>query len=110
MVCDSESGSVDHGPLFDNVLREHKLPGPFSSVASFHSWLSRILDQYHPGSTISYDYFRPLLTDETSVKFTHGDIHRHNILVSLSKPSEVICIVDWAHSGWYPEYWEYFKA
>lgn len=41
------------------------------------------------------------------VRFTHGDLGPQNILV---RGSEVVAIIDWECSGWYPEYWEYTKA
>ena len=31
-------------------------------------------------------------------------------MISDTKPARVLAIVDWAQSGWYPDYWEYCKA
>jgi hypothetical protein len=39
--------------------------------------------------------------------FTHADLNRRNIMV---RDGRVVAIIDWAYSGWYPEYWEYTKA
>jgi hypothetical protein len=39
--------------------------------------------------------------------FTHADLDPRNILVSHGR---VVAILDWAYSGWYPEYWEFTKA
>ncbi|KAG6040780.1 hypothetical protein E4U41_007049 [Claviceps citrina] len=39
--------------------------------------------------------------------FTHADLAARNIMV---KDGHVAAIIDWAFSGWYPEYWEFTKA
>jgi phosphotransferase family enzyme len=39
--------------------------------------------------------------------FTHADLNPRNIMV---RNGRVVAIIDWAYSGWYPEYWEYTKA
>ena len=44
------------------------------------------------------------------IKMTHADLHRENIIISSTKPSRVLAIVDWEQAGWYPDYWEYCKA
>lgn len=42
------------------------------------------------------------------VKFTHGDLKRHNILVD--NEGHVTGFIDWESAGWYPEFWEYTTA
>lgn len=44
------------------------------------------------------------------IKFTHGDLHRSNVIVSRESPSHVVALVDWHQAGWLPEYWEDRKA
>jgi aminoglycoside phosphotransferase (APT) family kinase protein len=39
--------------------------------------------------------------------FTHADLAPRNIIV---RHGRVVAIIDWAFSGWYPEYWEFTKA
>jgi hypothetical protein len=39
------------------------------------------------------------------VKFTHGDIKHHNILVD--EEGHMTGLLDWESAGWYPEFWEY---
>lgn len=39
--------------------------------------------------------------------FTHADLVPRNIIV---RDGRVVAIIDWAFSGWYPEYWEFTKA
>jgi hypothetical protein len=50
------------------------------------------------------------LPDDGQITFTHEDLHRANIMVSLQGPIEILAIIDWGQSGWYPDYWEYCKA
>ncbi|TVY41510.1 hypothetical protein LOCC1_G006535 [Lachnellula occidentalis] len=42
------------------------------------------------------------------VKFTHGDIKHHNILVD--EEGHITGFLDWESAGWYPEFWEYTTA
>lgn len=42
------------------------------------------------------------------VKFTHGDIKHHNILVD--EDGHITGLLDWESAGWYPEFWEYTTA
>lgn len=60
--------------------------------------------------SVPIEPFREDLPDDSIIKFTHGDLHRSNIVVSSSKPYYVVGIVDWEQSGWFPEYWEECKA
>ncbi|TVY15058.1 hypothetical protein LARI1_G007031 [Lachnellula arida] len=39
------------------------------------------------------------------VKFTHGDLKHHNILVD--EQGHITGFLDWEAAGWYPEFWEY---
>ncbi|EFW20440.1 conserved hypothetical protein [Coccidioides posadasii str. Silveira] len=45
-----------------------------------------------------------------AIKFTHADLHRHNIIVSKTLPPQIVAIIDWEQAGWYPEYWAWCKA
>lgn len=55
---------------------------------------------------------RSLLLDDVSITFTHGDLHRSNIIVSPEGEGalRVLAIIDWHQSGWFPAYWESCKA
>ncbi|KAJ6790085.1 hypothetical protein PWT90_02089 [Aphanocladium album] len=46
-------------------------------------------------------------TAHYETKFTHADLGARNIIV---RGDNIAAIVDWAYSGWYPEYWEFTKA
>lgn len=48
-----------------------------------------------------------LHTSTYRTHFTHGDLVPRNIIV---RGGRVAAIIDWAYSGWYPEYWEFTKA
>lgn len=50
------------------------------------------------------------MPDTGTIKMTHADLHRENIIISSTKPARVLAIVDWEQAGWYPDYWEYCKA
>jgi hypothetical protein len=85
--------------------------GPFDSVQKFHDWFiflyrRRMLDPY----SFPIEPFRQDLPDDSPIKFTHGDLHRSNILITPSQPYHVLAIVDWEQSGWLPAYWEARKA
>ena len=41
------------------------------------------------------------------IVFTHNDLHFSNIMI---KDGHITGIIDWADSGWYPDYWEYTSA
>jgi hypothetical protein len=53
---------------------------------------------------------RSLLPDNVPIVFTHGDLHRGNIIISSKGVPRVLAIVDWHQSGWYPAYWAFCKA
>ncbi|KAH7184807.1 kinase-like domain-containing protein [Fusarium flagelliforme] len=46
-------------------------------------------------------------TSRYQTQFTHADLNPRNIIV---RHGRVAAILDWAYSGWYPEYWEFTKA
>ncbi|USP78884.1 kinase-like protein [Curvularia clavata] len=103
-------GRIDRKPLLDTVLTGGKKPpaGPFNTVKEFHDWLSAVvLKDKAPEAT---DPIREHLPDDSKVVFTHADLHRSNIMVSADGSGQVLAIIDWHQSGWYPNYWEYCKA
>lgn len=52
------------------------------------------------------------LPDGVPITFTHGDLHRSNIILSPDGegPPRVLALIDWHQSGWLPAYWEFCKA
>lgn len=85
------------------------LRGPFATIKQFNDWFSRLPWLRFPNSQSIQDPWRKFLPDTGTTKLTHGDLHRGNIIVSSTRPPRILAIVDWAHSGWYPDYWEYCK-
>jgi len=64
---------------------------------------------------------RKLMRENHRIVMTHGDLHPRNVMVKCEmdegalreggeKRVRVTGVIDWALSGWYPEYWEYVKA
>ncbi|KAJ7481460.1 kinase-like domain-containing protein [Mycena latifolia] len=104
-------GTVSRGPILDQLWRycgEEPL-GP-TAVQMFNdafAGLARLCPGYP-----DHEFFRNVrasLSDTAGVRFTHADLHPFNIIISPSS-CEVIGIIDWQESGWYPEYWEYIKT
>ncbi|KKZ68403.1 hypothetical protein EMCG_00172 [[Emmonsia] crescens] len=103
-------GSVIRGPLHDYVFGSMPLAGPFKTTKEFHDWLSTWLQLRVLGSIKYPDPYQEFLPDDGTIKFTHGDLHRENIMISSTSPPRVLAVIDWTHAGWYPDYWEYCKA
>lgn len=79
-------------------------------MKAFNDWFSSLPQSWLPDSKRYQDPYRFYLPDDGALKLTHGDLHRGNILISSAGRPCVLAVVDWAHAGWYPEYWEYCKA
>lgn len=81
------------------------------TVREFHDWFVFLCRRPMPDPySVPIEPFRQDLSDDSAIKFTHGDLHRSNIIVSHSRPYRIVGIVDWEQSGWLPEYWEDCKA
>ncbi|WEW57591.1 hypothetical protein PRK78_003058 [Emydomyces testavorans] len=111
-------GSINRMKFYDraiNVAYMHEA-GPFPSVKHFHDWFSFLCRRRMPDPyCVNFDWLRVQLPDDdgddAAIKFTHGDLHRSNVIVSTTPPRpRVVGIVDWEQSGWFPEYWEERKA
>jgi hypothetical protein len=106
----SWTGHIGRQPLQDVIFERVSPAGPFPTVSAFHDWFSfpnklrRGRLQDHP--------FRSELRDADGepITFTHGDLHRSNILVSSTGPPKILALIDWHQSGWLPAYWEFCKA
>jgi aminoglycoside phosphotransferase (APT) family kinase protein len=82
--------------------------GPFNGEAEFNAGITKALK--NEGSfahvDLTCDIWQEIMTGHQIV-LTHNDFAPRNILV---RGSEVVAILDWELSGYYPEYWEYCKA
>lgn len=104
-------GAVDGiGPAADPRASGAEFGGPFTSEYEFNEWLVSLI---HPESQQYFSGFfvetcRTCLASLSShqIRFSHGDLGMHNILVQGGRISGII---DWEYAGWYPEYWEYIK-
>ncbi|EEU37261.1 uncharacterized protein NECHADRAFT_92249 [Fusarium vanettenii 77-13-4] len=95
--------SCTGGSLFDSrIARSGGRFGPFKTIQDFHLWLRDNLQPSEvekPEQASQEDWNDPVLT--------HGDLNPSNILV---RGDEIVGIIDWEFSGWYPHYWEYTSA
>jgi Ser/Thr protein kinase RdoA (MazF antagonist) len=104
------TGSLDRRNLLDYVFTTFPGAGPFTSIKLFHDWFAGLLQRRLSESQKFKDPYRECLPDTGAITLTHGDLHRENIIISSTSPPSVVAIIDWAHAGWYPDYWEYCKA
>lgn len=94
-----EEGATYHDPF----------AGPFDTETQLNNAL---VDKYLHigGSSSKASFYRrvfPLVLQNHSSVFTHGDFQRKNVLV---KDDNDLVLVDWESAGWYPSYWEYAIA
>ncbi|KND86254.1 hypothetical protein TOPH_09114 [Tolypocladium ophioglossoides CBS 100239] len=101
---------VDGGPFCDCRLPCKLFWGPFATTRDFHRALANNADP-----EADYENLPPDLPELLSFYrqpfgksvLTHGDLSSLNILVNWD---EVVGIIDWETSGWFPPYWEYSCA
>ncbi|KLO18778.1 kinase-like protein [Schizopora paradoxa] len=111
-------GSARGGPVWDVVLSDEDKPfGPFESQRAFNDWRVTIYDKFgqiHPPTTSHIAAIREAMPDDHPIVFTHGDIHRGNVVVNVlgdgPEDVKIVSLLDWGQSGWRPQYWEGFKA
>jgi serine/threonine protein kinase len=109
--------SCTGGNLWDSrIARSRTRFGPFSTIQDFHFWLRdgfRYDDHKHK-ERMEGEEGQEMADMEVMQDgpwpppvFTHADLNPANILVH---GQEVVAIIDWEFSGWYPHYWEYTSA
>ncbi|RGP60212.1 phosphotransferase family protein [Fusarium sporotrichioides] len=111
-------GNINRGSLRDMVFTGTNFPpvGPLSLVTELHDCMSNMFKwpakARHPNLDLAdmIDPYRKLLPDDCPIHFTHADLNPVNIMVSKDSPCRLMAIIDWEQSGWYPAYWEFFKA
>ena len=102
-------GSVDRtaceDPLFDNELGAY---GPFRDENEFNGGIVNALKRAESSSFVDMiGLMIHSVMKNHDIVLTHGDFAPRNILV---RGTTVVAVLDWELSGFYPEYWEYFKA
>lgn len=83
--------------------------GPFHTESDFNEWLISLVDpdlRELFGSFYIDTIRNSLTTFMHRLRFAHGDLGMHNILVEGGR---ITGIVDWEYAGWYPEHWEHVK-
>jgi hypothetical protein len=75
-------GSIGRGPVTDIIFEGMPDQGPFPTVKTFHDWLSSLLWRGFPNAQKIADPWRPYLSDDEAITFSHGDLHRANIIIS----------------------------
>ncbi|OAL56913.1 kinase-like protein [Pyrenochaeta sp. DS3sAY3a] len=80
--------------------------GLFSSYDEFHTFLWGNIPFEDCGKVFGQQVLQCYLNYYRTC-FTHLDLTQRNIVVDNGR---IVAIIDWAFSGWYPEYWEYTKA
>ncbi|KAF7942629.1 uncharacterized protein EAE97_006083 [Botrytis byssoidea] len=103
-------GSLSRGHLSDIILENQPPGGPFAIIEQFNDYFSSLPWLPFTLPENFKDPWREHLPDDGSIKLTHGDLSRGNIIISPATPPRVLAIIDWAHCGWFPDYWEYCKA
>ncbi|KAL8635285.1 MAG: hypothetical protein Q9228_007209 [Teloschistes exilis] len=81
--------------------------GPYKSEAAFNNGLIRAIGARGCNTWTELVTRLILSLPEHSIVFTHNDLAPRNIIV---RDGNVVAILDWECSGFYPEYWEYVKA
>ncbi|KAJ3542100.1 hypothetical protein NM208_g4033 [Fusarium decemcellulare] len=102
------------GSLFDcRMPRPDRRFGPFKTIQEFHLWLRGGLKASETKKTeqVTEEEWNDIKNMATRQDgpwpppvFTHGDLNPANIIV---RGDEIVGIIDWEFSGWYPHYWEY---
>jgi thiamine kinase-like enzyme len=95
-------GKIAKGPLYDGAINDefdHEA-GPFGSVAAFHAWFTALYLRRVPDLNNVPDHpLRHEVADDYAILFTHGDLHRSNILISTAESVKLRAIIDWEQSG-----------
>lgn len=95
-------GCINYKPCTDSLINGS---GYFNSEDELNYEIIKRVKTVCKNNYINI-YSRCLKTNHKIV-FTHGDINPRNIII---KNNNIVSILDWEMSGWYPEYWEYVKT
>lgn len=123
-------GGVDGGSVHDYLFYSQKGDmnhlGPFHDEAAFVAGLTenyRNLLERNGRQDFKARYYEANLgrvLQNHRPTLTHGDLHQKNIMVA-EDPSRRngnhnggrsfnVVLVDWDRAGWYPDFWEFFRA
>lgn len=98
-------GSACNDQLFANAVGDY---GPYADERAFRAGMAEALRSCGANSfTQAVVNMVDAMPTSPRAVLTHGDLVPRNILV---RGGNVVGLVDWEMSGFYPEYWEYTKA
>ncbi|PYI25867.1 kinase-like protein [Aspergillus indologenus CBS 114.80] len=120
-------GGIDFSPCRDGIFEggygdyESYRYGPYASEPEFNEGVVQALrDRLPPESRDEVErqdsafFTREYIMYQTvrglrghSIVFTHGDLHPGNLLV---RADGVVVVLDWGLAGYWPEYWEFYRA
>ncbi|KAL2060158.1 hypothetical protein VTL71DRAFT_9553 [Oculimacula yallundae] len=103
--------SITGGAIRSIRVPRH-LVGPYETAREFHEYLLLPAWNSFDSEAVYEEYLRRARKLQTlqrpGVKFTHGDIKHHNILVD--DQGHITGLIDWESAGWCPDFWEYTTA
>lgn len=103
--------SITGGAIRSIRVPNHSI-GPCETPQEFHEYLLAQARYSSQTETVPEEKLRSARRLQSlqrpGVKFTHGDIKHHNILVD--EEGHITGLLDWESAGWYPEFWEYTTA
>ncbi|KAI5801115.1 kinase-like domain-containing protein [Geopyxis carbonaria] len=100
-------GRLDNQPLVDHFMFNtvHFDPhGPFTTADELWQAMAATLGQNVP--QMALDRLGTQMPETAPFTFTHGDLTLGNIIV---KDGNVVGLIDWEWSGYFPVWWEYVK-
>ncbi|KAI0649413.1 hypothetical protein C8Q79DRAFT_950408 [Trametes meyenii] len=103
-VCGVDGGTI-RGPLIPM--------SPFPACANQAAFYDamRGMGRFSPASDDQYELDCVARTEtffalpSHAIVFTHGDLHKHNIMIGTD--GHISGIFDWESAAWLPEYWEF---
>ncbi|KAE8415340.1 kinase-like domain-containing protein [Aspergillus pseudocaelatus] len=120
-------GGLDRSPSRDGVFEggygDHTMYsyGPYESEESFNEGMVQALRDRLPEKLLESEndpesnfWASEYILHQTvrglkghKIVFTHGDLHEGNMLV---QSDGTVVLLDWGLSGFWPEYWEFYRA
>lgn len=118
-----DGGSVHHYLFYSQKADERHHLGPFYGEAAFVDGLTgnfRALLARNGRPDFKARYYEAHLGQalkDQRPTLTHGDVQQKNIIVAENpsrndkgERSFEVVLVDWDTAGWYPDFWEFFRA
>ncbi|KAK2849614.1 hypothetical protein FQN49_005580 [Arthroderma sp. PD_2] len=102
-------GSIDGSPCEDQIFCV-KLGdfGPYKTEKDFHSDIIRAMKLEEDNTWVAHiAKMIEALPEHGEFVLTHSDFSPRNIIV---RDDQIVAILDWEMTGFYPAYWEYIKA